>query len=62
MTYSFTSGTTGLPKGVIITQSNFATQIYSTKDMTAFRETDIHLSYLPLAHMFERCMLYTTLL
>uniref|UniRef100_A0A8C2G754 Long-chain-fatty-acid--CoA ligase n=1 Tax=Cyprinus carpio TaxID=7962 RepID=A0A8C2G754_CYPCA len=46
----FTSGTTGNPKGAMLTHSNIVSNvsafIYVTKDT--------HISYLPLAHMFER--------
>lgn len=50
----YSSGTTGSPKGVLITQrsqtSNTLNCFYSLK----FDENSRHLSYLPLPHVFER--------
>ncbi|KAI6019687.1 hypothetical protein F5J12DRAFT_967217 [Pisolithus orientalis] len=40
----YTSGTTNLPKGAILTHMNLAT----------FHEGCCHMSYLPLAHIYER--------
>jgi long-chain acyl-CoA synthetase len=63
-TVCFTSGTTGVPKGVVLTHGNFIAFIASTKEMMAagempnFTPNEIHISYLPLAHIFER-MLHT---
>ncbi|CAN9510350.1 unnamed protein product [Ophioblennius macclurei] len=54
----FTSGTTGNPKGAMLTHGNViantaafirVTQVHCMLDLH-----DIHVSYLPLAHMFER--------
>ncbi|XP_030644198.1 long-chain-fatty-acid--CoA ligase 1a [Chanos chanos] len=54
----FTSGTTGNPKGAIITHlnvvSNCAAFIKITEVHCMLSPSDIHMSYLPLAHMFER--------
>lgn len=59
-TFSYTSGTTGMPKGVMLTHRNF---VSNCGNLTRFdgefkiREDDVYFSYLPLAHVFERCML-----
>lgn len=61
-TFSYTSGTTGVPKGVKLTHRNFVVNIagldfWDNKDR--FNEKDVYISYLPLAHVFERLMLLT---
>ncbi|KAI8912730.1 hypothetical protein EDD86DRAFT_224169 [Gorgonomyces haynaldii] len=59
-TLCYTSGTTGLPKGVILTHNNLLSFVASyvvlskAGDVTTFTSQDIHISYLPLAHVFER--------
>ncbi|XP_026059641.1 long-chain-fatty-acid--CoA ligase 1a isoform X1 [Carassius auratus] len=54
----FTSGTTGSPKGAMITHGNVVSNCSAFIKVTAvhcmLNQTDIHISYLPLAHMFER--------
>ncbi|XP_068582789.1 long-chain-fatty-acid--CoA ligase 1a isoform X1 [Cebidichthys violaceus] len=54
----FTSGTTGNPKGAMLTHgnviSNTAAFIRMTEVHCMLNLHDIHVSYLPLAHMFER--------
>lgn len=59
--YCFTSGTTGMPKGVIMTNRNFISQIHAVKGKLPVDENDVHLSYLPLAHSFDRVMTHQVL-
>jgi long-chain acyl-CoA synthetase len=57
-TYIFTSGTTGIPKGVIYTHRMVVTQLHSLGGMVVLFPQDIHISYLPIAHIFERFMIW----
>lgn len=55
-TFSYTSGTTGTPKGALITHGNIMSAIAGMRHIDSLKVdlTDRHLSYLPLAHIFER--------
>uniref|UniRef100_A0A3P9MMW2 Long-chain-fatty-acid--CoA ligase n=1 Tax=Oryzias latipes TaxID=8090 RepID=A0A3P9MMW2_ORYLA len=61
----FTSGTTGNPKGAMLSHGNIMSNCSAFVKLTEvscpINHTDVHISYLPLAHMFERvvqgCML-----
>lgn len=53
-TIVYTSGTTGRPKGVMLSHNNIFTNAHSGAIFEYFDENDIFLSFLPLSHMFER--------
>lgn len=57
-TIIFTSGTTGEPKGVMLTHANFLHQLPSLKVILDAEPGDIWLSVLPVWHSFERLMEY----
>ncbi len=61
LTYSFTSGTTGLPKGVICTHLATISQVLAMRGHFDYYSTDVHLSFLPVAHTFERFIVWVTL-
>ena len=50
----FTSGTTGDPKGVVLTHRNVASNAVATAQVFPGRASDRLLSLLPLSHMFEQ--------
>ena len=56
LTFSYTSGTTGPPKGVMLSHKNLASFIAAEKfnESTKFCSEDVGLSYLPLPHILQR--------
>lgn len=50
----YTSGTTGQPKGAIITHKNMIAMIRGLAEVLNFRQTDSFVSALPLCHIAER--------
>lgn len=61
-TLVYTSGTTGLPKGVMLTHRNFLSNIAACLELFAIGEEDECLSFLPLSHVFERMAGYYLML
>jgi long-chain acyl-CoA synthetase len=57
-TIIFTSGTTGEPKGVMLTHRNFLVQLPSFRLVFEVKTGDIWLSVLPIWHVYERCIEY----
>ncbi|XP_030754565.1 long-chain-fatty-acid--CoA ligase 3 isoform X2 [Sitophilus oryzae] len=49
----YTSGSTGVPKGVMILHKNLITTLKAFCDATEIYETDVMIGFLPLAHVFE---------
>ncbi len=54
LTIIYTSGTTGEPKGVLLSNENILSNIQSILKVIYVTFEDIFLSYLPLAHAYER--------
>ena len=50
----YTSGTTGKPKGVMLTHRNVVSDVKAVLDRIAPTVDDVFLSFLPLSHTFER--------
>ncbi len=57
-TIVYTSGTTGKPKGVMLTHDNILSNIKALLACIDIYPTDDILSFLPLSHMFERTVGY----
>ena len=53
-TVVYTSGTTGLPKGAVLTHGNILSNLEGTLEALPVRTDDVFLSFLPLSHIFER--------
>jgi long-chain acyl-CoA synthetase len=49
----YTSGSTGVPKGVILLHKNLIATLKAFCDSTAIYPTDVMIGFLPLAHVFE---------
>ncbi len=56
-TIIYTSGSTGKPKGVELTHQNLVSQIHDTAIFYRLEKEDVVLSFLPLAHIFERMVM-----
>ena len=57
-TIVYTSGTTGEPKGVMLTHANLLSNVVASRAMLEIFSHDTALSLLPLSHVFERMVFY----
>ncbi|KAI4368336.1 hypothetical protein MLD38_016904 [Melastoma candidum] len=53
-TICYTSGTTGTPKGAVLTHGSLVASVAGSTMNTKFYPSDVAISYLPLAHIYER--------
>ncbi|KAL8166384.1 LOW QUALITY PROTEIN: hypothetical protein V2J09_007883 [Rumex salicifolius] len=53
-TICYTSGTTGTPKGAVLTHGNIIANVVGSSFALRLDPNDVYLSYLPLAHAYER--------
>ncbi len=58
----YTSGTTGIPKGAVLTNDNITFTSQSARHSIDIREGEEAFLFLPLAHVFARICTYATLL
>ncbi len=57
-TMLYTSGTTGTPKGVMLTHTNIVSNILSSEHLCPVGPEHRALSFLPLCHSYERMLTY----
>uniref|UniRef100_A0A5B7BBK0 Long-chain-fatty-acid--CoA ligase n=1 Tax=Davidia involucrata TaxID=16924 RepID=A0A5B7BBK0_DAVIN len=53
-TICYTSGTTGTPKGAVLTHGNLMANVAGASFTIKLYPSDVYISYLPLAHIYER--------
>lgn len=58
-TILYTSGTTGLPKGVMLTHANIVSNVKSVLAIIPVGPETNAVSFLPLSHIFERMVTFT---
>ncbi|KAI1167310.1 AMP-binding enzyme [Nemania serpens] len=61
ITINYTSGTTGDPKGVVLTHANCVAGIAAGRSTGQYSNKDTNISYLPVAHIFGRLIDQTAL-
>nr|AAD10388.1 acyl-CoA ligase antigen [Plasmodium falciparum 3D7] len=57
----YTSGSSGMPKGAMLSNKNLYNQLYSLYNHSVRKTYNLqyHLSYLPISHVFERTIAYS---
>lgn len=57
-TIVYTSGTTGRPKGVMLSHRNIVSNVLASSKVVSLTPADVAVSFLPLSHTFERTVGY----
>lgn len=60
-TFVYTSGTTGPPKGVVLTHKNMVWECDAMREVLPTDESDEQLLFLPMAHIFAKILEWTTI-
>lgn len=60
-TIAYTSGTTGPPKGAVITHANLYHTVMNATKMHHYEESDFGMAFLPLTHMLQRMTVYAAM-
>ncbi|MGD0276465.1 MAG: long-chain fatty acid--CoA ligase [Syntrophales bacterium] len=60
-TIAYTSGTTGPPKGAMITHANLYFTALNASSVHRYEETDFGIGFLPLTHMLQRLSTYAAI-
>jgi long-chain acyl-CoA synthetase len=61
-TILYTSGTTGVPKGVMLSHRNIVSNVLASDEVIGIASDDVMMSMLPLSHVFERILDYAAYL
>lgn len=62
ISYVYTSGTTGNPKGVMLSHKNFLENVKAATEIVELNPHEVALSFLPLSHVLERMAGYYLIL
>jgi long-chain acyl-CoA synthetase len=60
-TFVYTSGTTGPPKGVVLTHRNIVWECDAMREALPLDDTDEQLLFLPMAHIFAKMLEWVTI-